>query len=66
MNIFRWKGVPYNLDEDNRAIELYNLETDPGETENIAGQHPEITEEIRKLMKTSREPSPLFDFPLDG
>ncbi|MFW5754625.1 MAG: arylsulfatase [Marinilabiliaceae bacterium] len=61
----KWKGVRYNLDKGNREIELYNLETDPDETEEISDQHPEVTEEIRDLMRTSRDPSSLFEFPLD-
>lgn len=32
-------------------VQLYNLETDPGETENLSETHPEKTEELTRLMQ---------------
>ena len=32
------------------AIQLYDLENDPGETVNLAPEHPEITEPLRQLL----------------
>ena len=61
----KWKGVRYDLAKGNREVELYNLESDPGETKNIADQHPEIAKTIREIMISSRKPSPIFEFPLD-
>ena len=30
--------------------QLYNLETDPGETKNLSHKHPEIVEELQGLL----------------
>jgi arylsulfatase len=39
-----------------RRIELalYDLETDPGETRNLAGEHPEIVERLSRLAEAAR------------
>lgn len=40
-----WKGLkPAGVP----ALELFNLTTDPGETKNVAGEHPEIIEQMIK------------------
>ena len=31
------------------APQLYDLEADPGETRNVAKEHPEVVEQLRKL-----------------
>ena len=32
-----------------KEVELYNLETDPGETENIADSHPDVVEDLKQF-----------------
>lgn len=44
----QWKAVRYGMDA---AVELYNIETDPGESEELSKQHPEIHEEFESLFK---------------
>ncbi|ANH83576.1 hypothetical protein A8C56_23690 [Niabella ginsenosidivorans] len=59
----KWKYVVYNvLNKEKRKAELFNLDKDPGENENIAAQHPEIVKELQELMEHSRVPSPQFPF----
>ena len=45
-----------HFDEDDRD-ELYDLETDPGETANLATSQPELTAQLRErllsMLKTS-------------
>ncbi len=53
-----WKGI-YFKDED--QFELYNLEEDLSEENDIAGKHPEIVEELKRIMIKSRTPSPVFE-----
>ncbi len=43
--------------------ELYDLASDPSEKKNIAAQHPEVVERLRKLMQSARSPHPLFPVP---
>ncbi len=59
-----WKGVRLNVRQDqNAAIELYNLSDDPGETRNVAAQHPDIVSQITKIMDGSHTRSEIFPFP---
>ena len=61
-----FKGVRTGLEEDPRApIELYDLKSDPGETDDVAGTHPDIVEQIAGILANAREPSRDFPFPLD-
>ncbi|WP_289053380.1 sulfatase-like hydrolase/transferase [Carboxylicivirga marina] len=50
--IGNWKGVRYGIDS---KIELYNLDTDIIEKNNIAGEHPEIVELMQKAFKNRSE-----------
>lgn len=54
----RWKGVRLggHLDVD-APIELYDLDADPGETTNLAAEHPAVVAEIREIMFSRTESS---------
>ncbi len=59
----KWKGVKYNvLKEPNKQIQLFDLETDPGETRNLASEYPEVVKELSQIMQTARTPSEIFTF----
>jgi arylsulfatase A-like enzyme len=48
-----WKAVL----KVNKPMELYNLEDDLGEENNIVGQHPEVVAKIMDYLKTARTES---------
>lgn len=50
------KGVKRYLRNPNPEWEIYDLESDPAETTNIAEKHPEMTERFEAVVKT-RTPS---------
>jgi len=55
-----WKGVRLNAKRNpDGPIELYDLKSDVGEQNNVAGVHPEIVKQIEAIM-ASRTPS-VFD-----
>ena len=57
----KWKGVRLNVRQNrNGPIELYNLEEDIGEQNDLAGQHPDIVEKIDQIMREAHVPSRLF------
>lgn len=59
----KWKAIRLGVQEDRNApLELYNLDTDPEETKNIAGMHPEIVSEMAGIMKSARTESDTFNF----
>lgn len=59
----KWKYVVYNvLNKEKRKAMLFDLDTDPGETKDIAAQHPDIVKELQTLMDRSRVPSSSFPF----
>lgn len=59
----KWKGIKYNvLKKPNQRIELYDLENDPGEENNVASENPELVNELTKLMQEARTPSEIFQF----
>lgn len=60
----KWKALRLNIHEKgfHDDIELYNLETDSGETNNIAAEHPQTVEELDKIMKEEHTFSDNFSF----
>jgi len=57
----KWKIVNNNiLKPTNDGVELYNLDTDISEENNVAKQFPEIINELSLLMKESRTESENF------
>ncbi len=45
---------------DSGAFELYDLATDPGETIDVTGEHPEVVARITEIMAGARTESELF------
>lgn len=62
-----WKGIRVNMLRNNNPnpleIELYNLEDDPSESNNLAEERPEIVQQIAALMEREHEPSTRFPMP---
>jgi arylsulfatase len=55
MRMGRWKGIKKDLRKDpQESLELYDLDTDLGETNNVAGNQPEIAMNMEKLMLDAR------------
>ncbi len=50
----KWKGIRHLPDT---VIELYDLEKDPGETQDVAAEHPEMVREIADIMENGRTES---------
>ncbi len=49
----RWKGLRNK--SRSAPLELYDLQSDPAETNNVAVQHPDIVEKIENYLKSTRE-----------
>ena len=62
----KWKGIRRGLIGESAKLEmeLYDLERDPGESSNVAGQHPEVVENLSTLMRVSRTSSEKFPIPI--
>ena len=48
----RWKGVRFGGTKE--PIELYDLDSDIGETRNVADTHPDIVKRITAIMEEAR------------
>ena len=53
----KWKGIRKNIFDGNLEIELYDLENDILEQNNIATMHPDIVERIANIMTKEHEPA---------
>lgn len=62
----QWKAIRKNIKEGNLEIELYNLDTDIREENNVAAENPEIIEKIEKIMKKEHTPSTIERFKMDA
>ena len=57
-----WKLIRLNIEKPGEHYELYNLDTDPGETTDLAAQEPQKVEELKAIMTESHIPN--HNFPL--
>jgi len=55
-----WKAVRQNLNKGPSEIELFNLATDPNETENVAAMNPDVVARITRIMIDQHRPSEAF------
>ena len=63
----KWKAVVRGVkSEKPSALELYDLENDPAEQNNVASKFPEISAQLSSIIKKSHEPSEVFALPLDN
>jgi len=58
----KWKGIRKDIFDGNLDIELYDLNTDIQEQNNLAAQYPEVVEKIEAIMKQEHIPSTLGKF----
>ncbi|MCH2368590.1 MAG: sulfatase-like hydrolase/transferase, partial [Planctomycetes bacterium] len=69
----KWKGIRQRLlkdrkksDKEKLRIQLYDMEKDISESEDVAAKNPEVVARIRKLLEQEHTPSKLFPIkPLD-
>lgn len=63
----RWKGIRTELKKKgvkpDLTVQLYDLEADPSEAEDVGAENPEVVKKIEGLMKSERVPSQDFAFP---
>lgn len=55
-----WKAVRQKMGSGSTSVELYNLATDVGESEDVAAENPELVAELAAKMEAVRTPSELF------
>ena len=50
-----WESKREYPADDGGPVELYNLESDPGQKKNLASQHPDKVKDMQELLKKIRE-----------
>ena len=60
-----WKGVRQDLNRTGKqynpdSFELYNLKTDPDESDDVADNYPDIVKQMQAIMKREHVKSELF------
>ncbi|PQO45679.1 arylsulfatase [Blastopirellula marina] len=63
-----WKAIRQNLKRprqpDAGKLELYNLQDDPSESNDVSAEHPEVVAQAEAAMKEAHTPSKLFPMPM--
>jgi arylsulfatase A len=59
----KWKAIQRNLQKSGHSpVLLYNLEKDLGETRDVAKDHPEVLDRMRKIFDEASTPSEIWRF----
>ena len=61
----KWKGIRKDIFDGNRKVELYDLEKDIREQENIAHKHSEVVKRIEKIMQEAHKTAKIERFKMD-
>jgi arylsulfatase len=51
----QWKAIRKNIRKGNLELELYNLEEDIQEQQNVASQYPDVIREVEQIMEREHE-----------
>ncbi len=57
-----WKGIRRNMFEGNMTVELYDLESDIREENDVSGEHPEVIAQIETIMEREHTPASIERF----
>jgi arylsulfatase A-like enzyme len=58
-----WKLVQYQVGiPESTTTELFNLEDDPSESQDLVSAHPEVFNNLNQIMNQARTQSPVFQF----
>lgn len=52
-----WKGIRKNIFKGNMVIELYDLDKDPSEQNDVAAQNPDIVRKVEEIMVKEHQPA---------
>lgn len=67
IRVGKWKAVRQNMGRGNLTVELYDIESDMGESVDVASENPEMVTKLTKMMSEVRSPSNVFPLiPLDA
>lgn len=55
-----WKAVRAAVNEGDPEFELYDLSSDVSESRNVAGEHPEVVDQIERVAGAAHRPSVKF------
>jgi len=58
----KWKGIRAKIFKGNMKLELYDLEADPAEEHDVAGDHPEIIAKMEAIMEQEHSPATIERF----
>ena len=58
-----WKAVRAGLKKGDPTIEIYRLQADPRERDDVADEHAELIEQLEQLFTAARTPSEKFPLP---
>jgi len=61
-----WKAIRKNIKQGNLQLELYNLEEDLQEQQNVASAHPDLIQEIEEIMKNEHTPAQIERFRMEA
>ena len=62
VRIGRWKGIRKDIFDDNLDIELFDLDKDKQEQNNVAANFPDVIEKIETIMEREHAPATLNRF----
>lgn len=58
----KWKGIRRDIFKDNMQIQLYNLEEDIQELNDVAEEYPEVVKQMEQILKEQHIPAELEKF----
>ena len=62
----QWKAIRKNIRDGNLELELYNVETDIQEQQNVAGENPEIIRQMELIMHQEHTPAEIDRFKMEA